>query len=154
MPPPLDFVSSIPVSAVYTTQPSLKRLASMCLFPSFTRSDRIRPFFTCANAYDLFHVSYKDFPITNFAGPSVIGDDLDDLCRLVVGNKNLDLNLRQEIDRILCASIEFGMSFLAPEALNLFDSHPLDPHFGERLFHLIQLERLHNRFDHLHKNTP
>src|SRR5215510_6789988 len=34
-----------------------------------------------------------------------------------------------------------------------FDSHSLYASFGERVLHLIQLEWLHNRFDHFHKST-
>jgi hypothetical protein len=39
---------------------------------------------------------------------------------------------------------------LAAETLHLGDGEPGDADFGERLAHLVELERLHDRFDFLH----
>ena len=67
------------------------------------------------------------------------------------GHENLNLHLRQKIHRILSAPIELGVSLLAAESFDLFHRHSLHAGFGQRFLHLIELERLHNRFDHLHK---
>jgi hypothetical protein len=43
------------------------------------------------------------------------------------------------------------MPFLPAETLHLGHRHPLNPHFAQRILHFLQLERLDDRFDFLHK---
>ena len=72
----------------------------------------------------------------------------------VVGQHDLDLHFGQEIDDIFGAAVEFGMAFLAAEALDLGDGKALDAGFLKRFLHLIELEGLDDRFDLLHGPTP
>ena len=63
---------------------------------------------------------------------------------------HLQLHLGQEIDDIFGAAIQLGMALLPAEALRLGDGDAADADFVQRLLHLIQLERLDDRFDFFH----
>src|SRR3546814_2025195 len=56
----------------------------------------------------------------------------------------------QEFDDIFGAAIQLGMAFLAPEALRLGHGDPRYAYFVQRFLHLIELERLDDRFDLFH----
>ena len=67
-----------------------------------------------------------------------------------VAEHDLDLHLGQEIDDIFGAAIELGMALLAAEALGLGHGDALQADLLQRLLHLVELERLDDRFDLLH----
>src|SRR5512135_1014107 len=67
---------------------------------------------------------------------------------------DLDFHFGQEIDDIFCATIEFGVAFLAAETLGLSDGDTLHADFLQGLLHLVQLEWLNDRLDLLHSNLP
>ena len=67
---------------------------------------------------------------------------------------DLDLHLGQEIHDIFGAPVEFGVAFLAAEALGLGHGDALDADFLQRLFHLVEFERLDDRFDFFHAAPP
>jgi hypothetical protein len=69
----------------------------------------------------------------------------------VVGEHDLDLHLGQEVDDVFGAAIEFGMALLAAEALGLGDGDALQADFLQRFLHLVELERLDDGLDLLHR---
>ena len=70
----------------------------------------------------------------------------------IVAEHDLDLHLGQEVDDVFGAAIEFGMALLAAEALGLGDGDALQADLLEGLLHLVELERLDDRFDLFHVN--
>ena len=68
-----------------------------------------------------------------------------------VAEHDLDLHLGQKIDDIFGAAIEFGMALLAAEALRLGHRDALQPGLLKRFLHLVELERLDDRFDLFHR---
>src|SRR5207245_8826091 len=66
---------------------------------------------------------------------------------------HFDFDLGQEIDDVLRPPIQLGMAFLTAEALGLGDRDALDADLVKRLLHLVELERLDDRFDLLHRST-
>src|SRR3546814_695005 len=83
-----------------------------------------------------------------------MGGLLDGLHRAldqVVLQDDLDLHLGQEIDDVLGAAVERGVAFLAAEALGLGHRDALDADLVQGFLHLVQLERLDDRFDLLHR---
>ena len=69
---------------------------------------------------------------------------------LVVGQDDLDLHLGQEIDDVFGAAIKLGMALLAAKALDLDHGQALNADLLQRLFHLVQLERLDDGLDLFH----
>ena len=51
-------------------------------------------------------------------------------------------------------AIELGMSLLAAEALDLGDGDAGHPDVVQRVLHVVELERLDDRFDLLHAGAP
>src|SRR5436190_9707233 len=56
-----------------------------------------------------------------------------------------DLRLRDEVDRVLGATIELGVALLSAEALDLGHRHALHARLGQRLADVLELERLDDR---------
>ena len=108
------------------------------------------PAFAGADADRLLDVGYEDLAVADAAGLRSLADGLDGALDHVVAEHDLDLHLGQEIDDILGAAIEFGVTLLAAESLGLGHGDALQADFLERFLHLIELERLDDRFDLLH----
>jgi hypothetical protein len=70
--------------------------------------------------------------------------------RPVVGKHDLDLHLGQEVDDVFGAAIELGVALLAAEALGLGHGDALQADLLQRFLHLVELERLDDRFDLFH----
>src|SRR6185369_17340001 len=59
----------------------------------------------------------------------------------------------QEIDHILRAAIQLGVALLPAKALGLGHGDALEADFVQRFLHLVELERLDDRFDFFHRFT-
>src|SRR5690349_18258028 len=79
-------------------------------------SDRVRAGFTRADADRPLDSRYKNLAIADAAGLRGLHDRLDRTVDHVIGQHDLDLHLRQEIDDVFGAAIELGMALLAAEA--------------------------------------
>ena len=77
-------------------------------------------------------------------------DGLDDLVQQVVFDGDLDLDLGQEIDHVLGASVQLGVALLPAEALDLGDGDALYADRGQGFAHLVKLERLDDCGDKFH----
>src|SRR5215472_12640300 len=104
--------------------------------------ESIRAGLAGADAHDLLEVEDEDLAVADFARVGGLLDRLDHSIEQIALDGRFDLDLRQEIDDVLGAPIQLGMSFLTPESLDLRDSDPLHADRGERLSNLVQLERL------------
>src|SRR6185437_12018579 len=69
-------------------------------------------------------------------------------------NHDFDFDLGQKVHDVLGAAIEFGVTFLAPEALGFRDGDALESNFLERFLHLVELEWLDDGLDLLHWRLP
>src|SRR5262245_28329262 len=98
----------------------------------------------------LFHLEHEDLAVADAARVGGFGDRIHRLVGEFVRHHELDLDLRQEIDDVLGAAIQLGMALLASEALHLGDGHALNADALQRFLDLVELERLHDRFDLLH----
>src|SRR6267142_3728731 len=77
-------------------------------------------------------------------------DRFQNLWHHLVRKHELDLHFWQEVDHVLGASVELGVSFLTPEPLHFGHREPEDSHVRERLLHLVELEGLDDGLDLLH----
>src|SRR5579872_1726736 len=97
---------------------------------------------------------YKYLAIADPAGLRGLADRLDRGCQAVVGNDDFDFHLRKKIDHIFRPAIELGVTLLAAEAFRLGHGDTLDASLLEGLFHLVELERLYDRFNLFHCAPP
>src|SRR5690348_6282370 len=77
-------------------------------------------------------------------------DRLDRLLDHLILDDQLDLHLGQEVDDVFGAAIKLGVALLPSEALGLQDGDAFQADLVQRVFDLVQLERLDDRFDLLH----
>src|SRR5262245_5974224 len=106
------------------------------------------------NANGRLHRAHENLSVADVAGLGSSDDDIGDLARQVVGHYHLDFYLRQEVHRVLAASVKLGVALLPPEPAHLGHRHADDADAGERLLDVVQLERLDDRFDFFHAGPP
>ena len=92
----------------------------------------------------------ENLAVADAPGVGRLPDRLDRPLDHRVLDDDLDLHLRQEVDDIFRAPIEFGVALLPAEALGLGDRDALDADLVKRILHVVELERLDDRFDLFH----
>jgi len=107
-----------------------------------------------ADADHLVDAGDEDFAVADLAGARRLDNGVYGALQQLVGNDHLDFHFRQKIDHVLGAAIELGMPFLTPETLDFGYGQPADADFGQRLAHLIELERFKNGLDFFHCFLP
>jgi len=75
---------------------------------------------------------------------------LNDPVGAIVRHHDLDLDLGQEADVVLSATIDFRLALLAAIALHFRDGHALQAEIGEGRADLLEFERLDDGGDQLH----
>src|SRR3954451_20764167 len=98
-----------------------------------------------ADADYLLELEHENLAVADLAGVGGFLDGLDHLLEHLGLHCRFDLHLRQEVHDVLRAPVELGVALLAPEALHLRHRDALHTDAGERLAHLVELERLDNR---------
>src|SRR3990172_7097371 len=114
---------------------------TMCSSPPRARAD----------PDDFLDVGDEDLPVADLPGAGGGQDPLDHRGDGVGGNGQIDLHLRDELDGIFRAPVDLGVPLLTAEALDLRDGHA---GLLERVFHLVELERLDDRLDLFHVGLP
>src|ERR1039457_3113953 len=92
----------------------------------------------------------EDLAVADLAGLGSLDDGIDAAVGVAILDDNLDFHLGQEIDDVLGAAIQLGMTLLPAKALYFRDGEAGDTDLGERLAHLLELERLDDGGDLLH----
>src|SRR5512147_897775 len=108
---------------------------------------RLHATLASAYAYGVFHRGDENLAITDTAGTRRLLDRLDRLFDQGVLDHQLDLHLRQEINHVFGAPVEFGMALLTAETLRLEHGNALQSELVERFLHVVELERLDDRLD-------
>src|SRR5258708_3312763 len=103
-----------------------------------------------ANSDGIVDARHEDLAVADAAGVGRAADRLDRLLDHLILDDELDLHLGQEVDHVLGAAIELGMSLLPSEPLGFQDSDALEPDLVQRILHFVELEGLDDRFDLLH----
>ena len=80
---------------------------------------------------------------------SVLRDPVD----VAVVDEDLDAHLGHEVDRVLRAPVHLGVAALAAEALHVGDGEALDAEVLQRVLHVVELERLDDADDQLHRRS-
>src|SRR6266496_2638166 len=113
-------------------------------------SQRIVPAFIIADTNRLVHAGAEDLAVANLASLGSRDDRALDLVHRIVGDHHFNLDLRDEVHRILASAINLGVALLAPMAANLNHGHALDTNVVQRILHWFQLRRLDNGFNLCH----
>src|SRR4029077_15718575 len=115
-----------------------------------TPLDRVRAGLPGADANGFLDLQYKYLAIPDPARLRGIADRFDRRTEIFVRNDDFDLHLGQKVDDILSPPIKLGMPLLPAEAFRFEDGDSLDSRLLQRLLHLVEFERLDDRFDLLH----
>src|SRR6185437_2127493 len=115
---------------------------------------RVRAGLAGADAERLLDRRDEDLAVADLAGVGGLLDRLDGALDLAVVDHDLDLHLGQEAHQVLRAAIDLGLALLAAEALDLADGQAGDAHAGQRVTHLVELERLDDRRHQFHTPYP
>ena len=99
------------------------------------------------------HRRHEDLAVADVARLGRRRHHLRHLVDEVVGDDDLDLDLGQEVDGVLTAAVQLGVALLPAEPAHLGDRHADDPDAGQRLLHVVQLERLDDCLDLFHSAT-
>jgi len=139
-----DLVVVILVIKIYRTQGSPPRVrlgSSHGAFADFFSPD--------ANRF--VHIRNEDFPIPDFSRLGRRDDRFDRCVNAFLGQDQFEFQFGQEIHRVFAATVDFGVPLLPPKPFHLGDRHSVNPDVAESILHFVQLERLDDRFDFLHK---
>src|SRR5205807_6724344 len=107
-----------------------------------------------ADADDLLEVEHEDLSVADLPGVGALLDRLDDAVEHVVLDGRLHLHLGEEIDDVLGAAVELGVSLLAAKALHLGHRDALHADRRQGFAHLVELERLDDRRYEFHGFSP
>src|SRR4029453_12042798 len=122
--------------------------------PLRQRSEGRRPPLPSADPERLLHPEGEEFAIADLAGLGGVLDGLGHHGCAVVVHEDLELHLGEELDHVLRTPVELGVPLLPPESLDLGHGHPFHALLRQRLLHLVELERLDDGFDLLHRLPP
>src|SRR5688572_26255607 len=114
-------------------------------------SDGLFALFLGANADGFVDGRDEDFAIADLPGLGRADDRTNGSVDAVIGDHHFDFDLRQEIDRVFAAAIDFSVALLAAKPFDFTDRHPLDADVAEGVFNFFQFEGLNYGFDFLHK---
>lgn len=113
-------------------------------------SDRVGAGLAGADADRFLDGRDEDLAIADAAGLGRLADRLDGAFHQGIRQNDLEFHLRQEIDHVLGTAIELGMALLAAETLRLDHGDALQADLLKGFLHLVEFERLDDRFDLLH----
>src|SRR6185312_14326141 len=117
-------------------------------------SDGVQSGFAGSDANGLLDVGHENLAVADPPGLRRAPDRVDRLLDQIVRNHDFDFDLGQKVHDVLGAAIEFGVTFLPPEALGFRDGDALESNFLERFLHLVELEWLDDGLDLLHWRLP
>src|ERR1700752_55723 len=96
-------------------------------FLALVTLDCIGTFFSGSDANDFLNPSDKNLAVAYLSRARASRDGLANLHSFLVGYKNLNLDLGQEIDGVFRAAIKVSVTLLATEPFHFADCHSLDP---------------------------
>ena len=113
--------------------------------------ERLRTAFIRSDPDRFFHFRDENLSITDLSSPRGAQDCIDGALCAIVRHHHLEFHFRQEIHRVLGATINFAVTFLPTKAFDLTQSHSLHPHCHERFFYRLGFKGLDDSFDFLHR---
>src|SRR5262249_50859806 len=106
------------------------------------------------DAYETAHRRDPDFAVADLARVRRAADGADDGVEAEVVAHDLHLELGDEVDLVLRPPVNLAVTPLPPEGLDVRDGHAVDAEALERLLHIVDLERLDDGGDEIHRSPP
>src|ERR1017187_991374 len=106
------------------------------------------------DAHGLVDGQYENLAIADLARLGRLQDRIDRGLHGAVGQDDLQFQLGQKIHCVLAPAVDFGVTLLAPETLDLGDRHAFDAHACERFLDVFELERLDYGLNFFHQFPP
>ena len=100
-----------------------------------------------AYAHAILHRLDEYLAVSYLARIRRIANRRDDGIGVIVLRQDFDLDFREEINHVLAAAIQFGVSLLTAETFHFGDRHARHTGISQRFLHTFQLEWLNNRRD-------
>src|SRR4051812_18904031 len=125
--------------------PGLRRTTSL---------ERVRPSLPRAHPDQLVHRRGPHLAVADLPGRRRLRDHVDHVRRVIVGDHDVEADLRHEVDPVLGSAVDLRVPLLTAVAADLADGQTLDTEGLERLLHVLELERLDDSGDELHDCTP
>ena len=88
--------------------------------------------------------------VSDLSGLGSLHDGINRLGDEVVGDDDLKFNLREEIHRVFRTAVDFGVTLLASEALDLGNGHSLDADTGQGFLNLFEFEWFDDGYNEFH----
>src|SRR6188768_3786718 len=107
-----------------------------------------------ADAHGAIEVVDKDFSVADLPSLGRAADRGDDLVGDAVLDADFDFELGQEVHGVFGAAIDFGVTLLPAEALDLGDGHAVDAERGQRVTDFVELEGFNDGDNKLHVGYP
>src|SRR5215213_5561168 len=102
----------------------------------------------------MVEVDDEDLAVADLAGLGSCCDGVDGLVDLVRGDRDLDLDLGQEADRILGAAIDFRVTLLAAIAFDFRHRETMNADGGQGIPDFFEFEWLDDRHNNFHGSYP
>jgi hypothetical protein len=82
------------------------------------------------NTDRLLEVADEYFSVADLPGVGSFADCFNDLLNNAILDGNFDFRLRQEVDYVFCAPVQFGVPLLTTKSFNFGQRHSADANFG------------------------
>lgn len=103
-----------------------------------------------ANAHGIVNGADEHLAIADLSGAGSFYNGIDGAGHEIISQHNFDFDLRQKVDGVFVAAINFGVPLLTAKALHFAHRHPLYADAGEGVFYLFELEGFDDRLDLFH----
>jgi hypothetical protein len=117
-------------------------------------SKRILPTLTGADTQRVLEREDKDFAVADFSRVGRFANSLQNLFALIIKNRHLNLDLRQEIDAVLRTTVAFNLAFLSSGPSHVCNGHADDTDIRKRLLNILKAMRPNDRKYQFHSAYP
>src|SRR5580698_6032086 len=114
------------------------------------RSNSFFASFARTNAYGFIDLNDEYLSVPDATGLCALLNGVEHVVNDLVGHYHFDFDFWHEVDDVGRPSINFLLASGSTEAFDLGNSHSLHANLGEGVLHLVELERLDDRFNFLH----
>src|SRR5213593_2322436 len=125
-----------------------------CVVSALGRLQGIFASLTGADSHGILQRENKNLSVADFSRVCRFANSLNDLLALIVENCHFNLDLGEQINAVLRASVALHLTLLTPGAPHVRYSQSHNPNVRQRLLHVLKAVRADNRVYHFHGPQP